>query len=135
MQGGVDAGATKIALALVDEVTGGLRRFDGRRDVHQERAASASGHGANTNASSIDRRDLDIVHSLSDLAPTRDESNVRARTVTEARLRAGREFARFLSVNTTSGTSSCLVIDAQPGTQAGVLGKAGALDHAHIGAA
>ena len=120
---------------IVDEVTGGLQRYDGRRDVHQEQAPSASGRGANTNASSIDRRDLDIVHSISDLAPTSDESSVRAPTITEARLGAGREFARFLSVNATSGTSSCPVIEAQPGIHVGAIGKAEALDHAHIGVA
>jgi hypothetical protein len=89
--------------------------------------------GAITHVSSIDRRDLDIVHSFCDLAPTHIESDVRATAITDTRHRAEREFARFLCVNAASGTSSSLVIERSSEPTQGH--RDGSLDHAHIGAA
>jgi predicted NBD/HSP70 family sugar kinase len=70
-----------------------------------------SPHGAIKSACSIDWRDLDIVGSLSHIAPTHLESDVRAEAIGEAHYGAGRELASFRYVNAAIGTSSCLVID------------------------
>lgn len=139
---GVDVGATKVAVALVDSATGRVRhseRFPTSLDggpqavldaciEHCERFARrepvaaigvgvceiVSPDGTIKSACSIDWRDLDLVGSFSHVAPTHVESDVRAAAVGEARYGAGRELASFLYVNAGSGTSSCLVIDGEP---------------------
>ena len=143
---GIDVGATKVAVALIDSPTGTVRRSESfptsmgegpqavldacitlcERFARDEPVAAigvgvceiVSPDGAITSASSIDWRDLDIVGSLSHVAPTRVESDVRAAAVGEAVYGAGRGLASFLYVNAGSGTSSCLVIDGTPITGA-----------------
>jgi glucokinase len=139
---GIDVGATKVAVALVDSATGRVQRSEsfltsldgGPREVLDacirlcERLAQSEPvvaigvgvceivdpDGAIKSACSIDWRDLDIIRSFSHLAPTHVESDVRAAAIGEARYGAGRELASFLYVNAGSGTSSCLVIDGEP---------------------
>lgn len=139
---GIDVGATKVAVALVDLTEGTVRRaesfstsIDGgpqavldasialsERFARGESVAAigvgiceiVSPDGAIKSASSIDWRDLDVVGPLSRIAPTRVESDVRAAAVGEAVYGAGRELASFLYINAGSGTSSCFVIDGTP---------------------
>jgi glucokinase len=139
---GIDVGATKVAVGLVDSATGQVQRsesFPTSRaggphalleaciELCERLAQSASvtaigvgvceivsPDGAIKSACSIDWRDLDIVGSLSHIAPTHLESDVRAAAIGEAHYGAGRELASFLYVNAASGTSSCLVIDGTP---------------------
>ena len=138
---GVDVGASKVAVALVDSETGtveGSESFatslDGgpqavldecvRRCTHLAENAFVSAigigiceivdrDGAITSACSIDWRDLDVVSALSRVAPTHVESDVRAAAIGEARYGAGRKHASFLYVNAGSGTSSCLVVEGE----------------------
>lgn len=139
---GVDVGATKVAVALVDLATGRLQRSESFptsprvrpgeildacvracERVANEELVSAVGvgiceivdrDGAITSACSIDWRDLDVAGAFAHLAPAHVESDVRAAAIAEARYGAGRDLASFLYVNAGSGTSSCLVIDGEP---------------------
>lgn len=139
---GIDVGATKVAVALIDSASGRVQRSESfptsleggpqavlaacialcERFARSEPVAAigvgvceiVSPDGAIRSACSIDWRDLEIVGSFSHIAPTRVESDVRAAAVGEAIYGAGRELASFLYVNAGSGTSSCLVIDGTP---------------------
>ena len=139
---GVDVGASKVAVALIDPATGRLQRSESFprsagvgagemldacvrvcERVANEEPVSAIGvgvceivdrDGAITSACSIDWRELDVAGAFAHLAPAHVESDVRAAAVAEARYGAGRDLASFLYVNAGSGTSSCLVIDGEP---------------------
>ena len=139
---GIDVGATKVAVALIDSASGEVRQsesfptsLDGgppavlaacvaacERLARSERPAAigvgiceiVGPDGAIASACSIDWRDLDVVGSLSHVAPTSVESDVRAAATAEAIYGAGRDLASFLYVNAGSGTSSCLVVDGTP---------------------
>lgn len=138
---GIDVGATKVAVALVDSATGRVERSEsfstslegGPQEVldvcvrlceslAEGVLVSAVGvgiceivdpGGAIVSACSIDWRELDVVSALSHVAPTVLESDVRAAAIGEARHGAGRERASFLYVNAGSGTSSCFVVEGE----------------------
>ena len=146
---GVDVGATKVAIALVDVSTGevhGLHRFSTGSaggasallascvTACEEFAADVSVAGIGvgvcevvdrsgliTSASTVDWRGVDVARAFSHIAPTRVESDVRAAAIGEARHGAGRDLSSFLYVNAGSGTSSCFVSDGVP-----VIGARGA---------
>jgi glucokinase len=139
---GIDVGATKVAVALIDSASGRVQHSEsfptsldgGPRAVLDacvvrcERFAGSGPvaaigvgiceivgpDGRIRSACSIDWRHLDIVGSLSHVAPTSVESDVRAAATGEAIYGAGRDLASFLYVNAGSGTSSCLVVDGTP---------------------
>jgi len=139
---GIDVGASKVAVALVDCATGQVERSESfpTRDkggssavldtcshlcerLAQGTSVSAIGvaiceivdsAGTIKSACSIDWREVDVVGVLSHIAPAHLESDVRAAAIGEARYGAGRELASFLYVNAGSGVSSCLVIDGTP---------------------
>ena len=146
---GVDVGATKVAIALVDPSSGDvqdLQRFPtaiegGSRAVLKacvaacERLAGerpvdrigvgvcevVDGDGALRSACAIDWRGVDVARAFSHIAPTRVESDVRAAAIAEARFGAGRDLGSFLYVNAGSGTSSCFVSGGVP-----IIGARGA---------
>jgi glucokinase len=139
---GIDVGASKVALGLVDCSTGQVERLesfatsgeggstavlDACRQLCERLAQGApvaaigvalceivDPAGAIKSACSIDWRDLDVIGALSHIAPTYLESDVRAAAIGEARYGAGQDLASFLYVNAGSGISSCLVIDGMP---------------------
>jgi glucokinase len=139
---GIDVGASKVALALVDCATGQVERSESfptsaeggsdavldacsQRCERLAKGASVAAigvaiceivdpEGAIKSACSVDWRDLDVIGALSHIAPTHLESDVRAAAIGEARYGAGQELGSFLYVNAGSGISSCLVIDGTP---------------------
>ena len=147
---GVDVGATKIAAAIVDPVTGHVERGesmatwperDGRLILADcvslaERVSAGTPvdtigigvcelvdlDGVITSAHSFDWRALDVPGAFSHLGPARVESDVRAAANAEATWGAGRDFLSFLYVNAGSGISSCLVLNGT--AYAGARGNA-----------
>lgn len=75
-----------------------------------------------TSAHSIQWCDLPVVETLSELAPTVIESDVRAAALAEAKCGAGKQFANFAYVTVGTGISYSLVIEGHP--YAGARGNA-----------
>jgi len=136
---GVDVGATKIAAAVVDPLTGSVERRAsiatepgrGGRAVLADCVSLAERVGADTpvdaigigvcelvdldgavtSAHSFDWRALDVAGAFSHLGRAHVDSDVRVAALAEARCGAGGDFRSFLYVNAGSGISSCFVLD------------------------
>jgi glucokinase len=71
-------------------------------------------HGDITSDYLIKLRNLPAKATISQIAPTRFESDARAPALAEALFGAGRNFKNFVYLTVGTGISYCLVVDAQP---------------------
>jgi glucokinase len=78
--------------------------------------------GVITSGYTVAWRGMPVAASLSAIAPTVVEADIRAHALAEARYGAGRRLGTFIFVTIGTGISSCLVLDGQP--HAGARGNA-----------